>query len=147
MPNGSIFFFFNIHLLILNSARYHSILVHHAVPGGLKLLGKNFVFQEDNAPVHTAKANRKYLESKAALGILRTMYWPPQSPDLNPIEQIWELLKSMVNKNSRSSKDTLWRSVQEVWQKISPSVLKKYIDTMPKRLLAVIEASGGHTKY
>ena len=129
------------------SNRYHSILVHHAVPGGLKLIGKKFVFQEDNAPVHTAKANRKYLESKAALGVLRTMCWPPQSPELNPIEQIWELLKSKVSKNSRSSKDSLWLSVQEVWKQLSPAVLKKYIDTMPKRLAAVIDAAGGHTKY
>ena len=129
------------------SNRYHSILVHHAVPGGLKLIGKNFVFQEDNAPVHTAKANRKYLESKAALEVLRTMCWLPQSPDLNPIEQKWELLKSKVSKNSRSSKDSLWLSVQEVWKQLSPAVLKKYIDTMPKRLAAVIDAAGGHTKY
>ncbi len=88
-----------------------------------------------------------YTTTSAASGRLRTMCWPPQSPDLNPIEQIWELLKSMVNKNSRSSKDNLWRCVQDVWNKISPSILKKYIDTMPKRLLAVIEDGGGHTKY
>jgi hypothetical protein len=78
---------------------YHDILVRHAVPAGTKLIGPNFIFQEDNDPKHSAKLNRNFLDTKEKAGVLRRMIWPPQSPVLNPIEQIWDLLDSKLNKN------------------------------------------------
>lgn len=80
-------------------------------------------------------------------GVLCRMDWPPQSPDLNPIEQIWELLDSSIHKMARSSKDSVWNSLQEAWDNISNEVLQSYIFTMPERCQAVINARGGHTRY
>ncbi len=67
-----------------------------------------------------------------------------QSPDLNPIEQIWgnKLDRSIVH-----SKESHWLVLQKAWNKICVEVLRKYTDSMPQRCAAVIAAKGGHTKY
>ncbi len=75
------------------------------------------------------------------------MHWPPQSPDLNPIEQIWELLNSSMKKLARSTKDSTWKNLQAAWENISNEVLERYIFTMRARCQAVIDAKGGHTRY
>lgn len=80
-------------------------------------------------------------------GVLQKMTWPPQSPDLNIIEQMWDLLDLKLAKDQRNTPDQMWRRVQEAWAKIRPNEIQKYTDTMPKRCQAVIAAKGGHTKY
>ena len=59
--------------------------MHHAVPSGLALIGKNFVFQQDNDPKHTARVVKQYLENKRRDGSLTVLDWPAQSPDMNII--------------------------------------------------------------
>ena len=75
------------------------------------------------------------------------MEWPPQSPDLNPIEQIWDHVDSKLRKMCNTSKNTLWLNLQSVWADISNETLSKYIFTMKSRCKAVIEARGGHTRF
>lgn len=75
------------------------------------------------------------------------MVWPPQSPDLNPIEQVWDLLESKIDKTQKTSEQGLWRAMQQAWSQISIQELRKYINTMPARCRAVISAKGGHTRY
>lgn len=72
---------------ILNQHGYHSILQRHAIPSGLRLVGP-FIFQQDNDPKHTSRLCKGYLTKKESDGVLRQMTWPPQSPDLNPIEMV-----------------------------------------------------------
>lgn len=74
------------------------------------------------------------------------MTWPPQSSDLNPIEQIW-VVNSKMQRSHRSSKDSAWNSIQSAWASIYPNELSKYILTMRDRCQAVIDAKGGHTRY
>lgn len=80
-------------------------------------------------------------------GDLIRMTWPPQSPDLSPVEQWFHLIKSRLQKLERSSDAATWRSLQKVWGSITLKDLRKYIDTMPDRCRAVIAANGGHTRY
>ena len=68
----------------LNQHGYHSILQRYVIPSGLGV-----VFQQDNDPKHTSRLGRGYL-TKESDGVLHQMTWSPQSPDLNPIEIIWE---------------------------------------------------------
>ena len=69
----------------LNQHGYHSILQRYAIPFGLRLVGLSIVFQQDNDPKHTSWLCKVYLTKKESDGVLQ-MAWPPQSPNLNPIE-------------------------------------------------------------
>ncbi len=75
------------------------------------------------------------------------MEWPAQSPDLNVIEPFWDLLHSKLEKSKATSEEVLWNQLQDAWSKITVEECRKYIDSMPQRCRAVIEAKGGHTKY
>ncbi|KAI1002071.1 hypothetical protein K3495_g6133 [Podosphaera aphanis] len=77
------------------------------------------------------------------------MSWPSQSPDLNPIEHLWSLLKRQLGQNQEPPKGMheLWARVEEVWHKIDKETCQILIESMPSRLTAVLKAKGGHTKY
>nr|CAH0108862.1 unnamed protein product [Daphnia galeata] len=121
---------------IMDMKVYHQILIRHALPGGKRLIGRGFVFQEDNDP----KNGSKLCE------VIR-MVWPPQSHDLNPIEQIWDHVDTKLRKMCNTSKNTLWLNLQSVWANIYNETFSKYILTMKAHCEAVIEAKGGHTRF
>lgn len=127
---------------------YHEVLETYAVPT-LKTqerkVKKKFVFQEDNAPVHTAKVARDFLKLKK----VELLPWPPQSPDLNPIEELWSIIESRLRKRrpGPSSIRELEKAVIEEWESIPEELYRSLISSMPSRIQAVISANGGHTKY
>jgi transposase len=103
------------------------------------------IFMQDGAPCHTAKACKAYLEQA---GIV-TLEWPGNSPDLNPIENIWGLVKRQLATMTITNKQQLHQELQKFWcqdSKIQQHI-RKSIDSMPRRIEAVIKAKGGHTKY
>lgn len=71
---------------IMKKERYHSILKNSTIPSGIGLIGYSFAFQQDKDPKHTSLLCRNYWESKENEGVLQFMEWPPQSPDINPID-------------------------------------------------------------
>ncbi|OWZ11875.1 LOW QUALITY PROTEIN: Transposase [Phytophthora megakarya] len=94
----------------------------------------------NNAPAHSAKIIQKCLKELN----LKTLGHPPQSPDLNPIENIWAILKWELNKAPRNSVDELIKDLPRLGSQIKD---EKTIRTMPMRLDAIKKARGGHTKY
>jgi len=111
---------------------------------------EEFIFQHDNDPKHTAKVTKAYLES---VGITeaegRLLYWPAQSPDLNPIEHMWSYLKKQLAKyptRPKSCKE-LWERISVEWYKIPVEYCRKLIMSMPRRLAAVHKAKGKQTRY
>ena len=77
------------------------------------------------------------------------MVWPIQSPDLNPIEHLWGYLKRRFaeHENSSSGIHELWKRIQVDWEEISVAECQKLIESMPRRIEAVLKAKGGYTKY
>ena len=77
------------------------------------------------------------------------MDWPPQSPDLNPIEHLWEHLKKRLKEYENPPKGILelWERVEKEWEAISTETCQNLIASMPRRMEAVIKAKGGYIKY
>jgi hypothetical protein len=104
---------------------------------------KDCIFQHDNDPKHTAKLNKEYLKKY----IVPTLDWPSQSPDLNPIENLWAILEHRARDRAPRNEDHLFEILQEAWQALDAETLTKLADSMPERIQAVIERAGMPTKY
>jgi hypothetical protein len=103
------------------------------------------VIQEDNAPIHTCKLAKEWRESRDMV----TLTWPPYSPDLNPIEHVWYLIKGVIQKmNPRPmTLPSLKDAIQKAWDNYDMYIMDRLVESMPARIAAVIEARGGNTKY
>lgn len=111
----------------------------------LNLDRSQIVFQQDNDPKHTPKLVKSYLQSQD----YQVMEWPPQSPDLNPIENMWRLLKIRLNEYDSPPKgmQELFERVTEVWYEvITKEECQKVIESMPRRIEDCIKAKGYWTK-
>ena len=78
---------------------------------------------------------------------INVLNWVPQSPDLNPIENLWCSLKQKIAARKPSNLLELKRHTKEEWENFDPSICKKLVESMPKRCALVIEAKGRHIKY
>lgn len=129
---------------IMDKNYYHRILSRHAVPSGTRLIGQNFVFQQDNDPKHTSKLCKAYLESKEVQGVLKIMDWPPQSPDVNPIELLWDEMDRQVRETTITSEKSMFENLKRVWDSLRATTLHKLVERMPKICSAIIKAKGGY---
>ena len=77
------------------------------------------------------------------------MIWPAQSPDINPIEHLWSHLKRKLAEYEEppSGMIELWERIEKEWNAIPASVCQNLIESMPRRVEAVLKAKGGYTKY
>ncbi len=123
---------------------YQDILEHFMLPSADQLFkDANFIFQQDLAPAHTVKSTKSCLNDQLC-GVLD---WPANSPDLNPIENIWGIVKRKMRNKRPKNADELNATVKETWASIPPQQCHKLITSMPCRIEAVIKAKGAPTKY
>jgi transposase len=110
------------------------------------------IFMQDGASVHTAHIVTRLLHE---MGV-QVMVWPPYSPDLNPIENLWALMKIEIYKlypelehadDTVETLEALIEAAKEAWHAIDQAVLYNLSITMPHRVQAVLEAGGWYTKY
>lgn len=103
------------------------------------------IFQHDNDPKHKAKSTMEWLENNEIF----VLDWPAQSPDLNPIEHLWNELDRRIKNQERvpSNMQELWEAIEEEWDKIEPDFCMKLIETMPERVKDVLKAKGGYTRW
>lgn len=106
-------------------------------------LRSDWRFYQDNDPKHKAYKVRSWLLYNCP-HVIET---PPQSPDINPIENLWNYLDAKVREHEISSKTELKSALLEEWEKIPPSFCEKLVQSMPNRLKMIVKNNGLHTKY
>eukprot|EP00117_Sycon_ciliatum_P034615 scpid12702/ scgid26386/ Transposable element Tcb1 transposase; Transposable element Barney transposase len=116
------------------------------VPSGIGFFANDWSLQLDNATSHTsAQAQQDLLDS----GVPNILFQPPCSPDMNPIENVWALLKKRIIPHRCENADQLVQALhlELEWDSLGPDTVSPYVESMPRRVEALIEADGGHTKY
>ncbi|GFV58341.1 transposable element Tc1 transposase [Trichonephila clavipes] len=97
------------------------------------------IFQQDNAPPHTARVAQDFLRR------FQTLLWPARSPNLSPVEHVWDQLKRQMP--SCHSVHDLELAVQDLWAHLPQDNIRCLINSMPDRVAACIAAGGGPTRY
>ena len=105
---------------------------------------EDFIFQQDNAPCHVSRKSMEWF-SKENIKLLK---WPANSPDLNPIENLWGLLKKAIHGKEIKNERELIASIINAWSSFNESdILENSVRTIPKRIKEVIESKGGPISY
>ncbi|KAJ5737115.1 uncharacterized protein N7483_002240 [Penicillium malachiteum] len=110
------------------------------------------IFMQDNAPTYTAYVVRDWLAEQS----FELMIWHPKSPDLNPIENLWAILKAKLYDehkelyhmpDNEAIRDQMIIWAQEAWSSIDLSILDNLAVTMPHRVEQIIKYEGWYTSY
>ena len=108
-----------------------------------KLFLKIFVFQQDNASVHVSKLSTEFFEKNN----IETLKWPAQSPDLNPIENLWAIIKHELRLRNFSDLASLKEEIKRIWENFDKKVRRNLVESMKKRLIECVERKGDYTSY
>lgn len=128
----------------MTAEMYREILDQNLLQSVKKLkMDKDWVFQLDNDPKHkssivTIWLNRNHIEQ---------LVWPSFSPDMNPIEHLWDEIERRMKKEQPKNENELKESLTRVWKGVEEEVLKKLVDSALNRLNEVIRMKGYATRY
>jgi transposase len=110
------------------------------------------IFQQDNARIHVAISTQEWLQNHG----IWVIDWPPHSPDLNPIEHVWKALKKNLYeifpntdslRNNEADITELEQQLQTAWRAIDQDLVRRLVESIPRRLRACRRANGWYTKY
>jgi hypothetical protein len=127
----------------VNAAVYEQILSDRLLDSMANL--NCTCFQQDGAPAHTSRRVKAWLDSH---NVHLLQPWPGSSPDLNPIENCWATVKREVAKLKLSSRADLVSKIKAVWRDfITADYCSKLVESMPSRIVTILKAKGGPSKY
>lgn len=134
----------------MNSSKYINVLSNRMKPqADAWYNGSQYIFQQDNAPCHTARTVKSFMAQQD----IEILDWPSSSPDMNPIETLWAVIKQKLREKSLTSRQMLINELLnictrdgEVRDRLTETCTK-LVEAMPKRVDTLYKARGGHTKY
>ncbi len=125
----------------MSAADMFCVILKQSMIPSLRSLGRRAVFQHDNDPKHTSKMTTALLKKLR----VKVMDWPSMSPDINPIEHLWGILKWKVEEPKVSNIHQHRDIVMEEWKRTPVATFEALVNSMPKRVKAVLENNGDHT--
>jgi len=125
---------------IMDANKYISILEDHLLPTN----SNEYYFQFDNDPKHTSTKALSFLFDN---NIKCVYWWPPNSPDLNPIEHLWAYIKRKLQSEKIGSKSELEKKIKNIWINIPYEIIYNLICSMPNRINQIIANNGDYTNY
>jgi len=129
----------------LTGNSYRDNILEPIVIPTLQAMGAGAIFQDDNARPHRARVVNEFLQQQQ----VNRLQWPACSPDLNPIEHLWDELGRRVRTPPPPALnlDQLFEMLEEEWHNIPQMTLRRLVESMRQRWLACIRGNGGHTQY
>jgi transposase len=129
----------------LNAVRYRDeILQTHVIPF-INAQQRHITFQHDNARPHVARVVQDFLAQQN----VDVLQWPAISPDLSPIEHVWDEMKRRLRRfpNQPLALQQLNQRLVHIWNNIPQAFVDNVVGSMRRRCEACIAANGGHTRY
>jgi transposase len=129
----------------MTSKTYQNTLRTTLIPVAEQICGENYLFQQDNAPIHVSESTMEFFESNK----IQLFPIPPKSPDLNPIENVWGLLARRVywGGNQYNNLNELKNAIISAWNSITVAELQPFIESMPNRIFELIANHGSSTRF
>ncbi|KAI3373340.1 hypothetical protein L3Q82_006637 [Scortum barcoo] len=129
----------------LTAIRYRDEILRPLVRPYAGAVGPGFLLMQDNARPHVAGVCQQFLQDEG----IDAMDWPARSPDLNPIEHIWDIMSRSIHQRhvAPQTVQELADALVQVWEEIPQETIRHLIRSMPRRCREVIQARGGHTHY
>jgi DDE superfamily endonuclease len=103
----------------------------------------DWFLQEDNDPKHRSKIAKAWKQEKG----ISVLPWPSMSPDQNPIENVWHVLKLNVSKKKNRSVSELIKNITKEWNHLSPEFAIRLVGSMERRVAALVESNGNYIMY
>ena len=128
----------------MTGVAYREILEENLLESVKNLnMSQDWVIQHDNDPKHTAAVVTNWLDQHR----IKRLKWPSFSPDINPIEHLWDEMERRKQKEQPKNVKELKETLIRVWKGIAKGVVKKLTDSVPNRLNEVIKSKGYPTRY
>lgn len=129
----------------MKSKGYQFVLRRCLLPFFRRNRNKNFILMQDNAPIHASQSTQSWLQRKN----IPLLEWPPNSPDLNPLENIWGIMVRRIYEGNRQYSNIceLKKAIVHAWHSIDQKIIDNLVLSMDNRIFQATQRNGGPTDY